>query len=80
INSVPMRIQVFYVVTLYVIMSIYTWNKVGTNGSQFVLTFQHMGITVAASILHCVGLTASLSAIHTEVFGVGRMLPGMAAQ
>ncbi len=61
INSVPMRILVFYVGTLFVIMSIYPWNQVGTNGSPFVLTFQHMGITFAASILNFVVLTASLS-------------------
>ncbi len=46
-----MRILVFYVGTLFVIMSIYPWNQVGTAGSPFVLTFQHMGITFAASIL-----------------------------
>ncbi len=80
INSVPMRIPVFYVGTLFVIMSIYPWNQVGTNGSPFVLTFQHMGITFAASILNFVVLTASLSAINSDVFGVGRMLHGMAEQ
>lgn len=80
INSVPMRILVFYVGTLFVIMSIYPWNQVGTNGSPFVLTFQHMGITFAASILNFVVLTASLSAINSDVFGVGRMLHGMAEQ
>ncbi len=38
-----MRIPVFYVGTLFaVIMSIYPWNQVGTNGSPFVLTFPHM--------------------------------------
>ena len=80
INSVPMRILVFYVGTLFVIMSIYPWNQVGTDGSPFVLTFQHMGITFAASILNFVVLTASLSAINSDVFGVGRMLHGMAEQ
>ena len=74
INSVPWRILVFYVGTLFVIMSIYPWNQVGTNGSPFVLTFQHMGITVAAGILNFVVITASLSAINSDVFGVGRML------
>ncbi len=73
INSVPMRILVFYVGTLFVIMSIYPWNQVGTDGSPFVLTFQHMGIAFAASILNFVVLTASLSAINSDVFGVGRM-------
>ncbi|HAZ54695.1 MAG TPA: proline-specific permease ProY, partial [Franconibacter helveticus] len=80
INSVPLRILVFYVGTLFVIMSIYPWNEVGTNGSPFVLTFQHMGITFAAGILNFVVLTASLSAINSDVFGVGRMLHGMAEQ
>lgn len=78
INSVPLRILVFYVGTLFVIMSIYPWNQVGTQGSPFVMTFQHMGIAAAASILNFVVITASLSAINSDVFGVGRMLHGMA--
>lgn len=73
LTPVPMRILVFYVGTLFVIMSIYPWNQVGTDGSPFVLTFQHLGITFAASILNFVVLTASLSAINSDVFGVGRM-------
>lgn len=80
INTVPLRILVFYVGTLFVIMSIYPWNQVGTNGSPFVLTFQHMGIAAAAAILNFVVITASLSAINSDVFGVGRMLHGMAEQ
>ncbi|WP_428945393.1 proline-specific permease ProY [Pantoea sp. FN060301] len=80
INTVPLRILVFYVGTLFVIMSIYPWNQVGTNGSPFVLTFQHLGIAAAATILNFVVITASLSAINSDVFGVGRMLHGMAEQ
>lgn len=80
INSVPLRILVFYVGTLFVIMSIYPWNQVGTTGSPFVLTFQHLGITAAASLLNFVVITASLSAINSDVFGVGRMLHSMAEQ
>lgn len=80
INSIPIRILVFYVGTLFVIMSIYPWNQIGTTGSPFVLTFQQLGITAAASLLNFVVLTASLSAINSDVFGVGRMLYGMAEQ
>ncbi|NDL64972.1 proline-specific permease ProY [Acerihabitans arboris] len=80
INSVPWRILVFYVGTLFVIMSIYPWDQVGTAGSPFVLTFQKLGIDTAAGILNFVVLTASLSAINSDVFGVGRMLHGMAGQ
>lgn len=80
INSIPWRILLFYVGTLFVIMSIYPWNQVGTAGSPFVLTFQHLGIAAAATILNFVVITASLSAINSDVFGVGRMLHGMAGQ
>ncbi len=80
INSVPWRILLFYVGTLFVIMSIYPWDQVGTGGSPFVLTFQNLGIHTAAGILNFVVLTASLSAINSDVFGVGRMLHGMAGQ
>ncbi|AHF78042.1 Proline permease-associated protein [Sodalis praecaptivus] len=80
INSVPWRILLFYVGTLAVIMSIYPWNQVGTGGSPFVLTFQNLGIPVAAGLLNFVVLTASLSAINSDVFGVGRMLHDMAGQ
>ncbi|WP_127960259.1 proline-specific permease ProY [Serratia microhaemolytica] len=80
INSVPWRILLFYVGTLFVIMSIYPWNQVGTSGSPFVLTFQNLGIGSAAAILNFVIITASLSAINSNIFGVGRMLNGMAEQ
>jgi len=80
INSVPLRILIFYVGTLFVIMSLYPWNQVGTDGSPFVLTFQHLGISLAAGILNFVVITASLSAINSDVFGVGRMLFSMAGQ
>ncbi|TKI06317.1 proline-specific permease ProY [Martelella alba] len=80
INSVPWRILVFYVGTLAVIMSLFPWNQVGTAGSPFVLTFQKLGIPTAAGILNFVVITASLSAINSDVFGVGRMLHGMAGQ
>ena len=80
INSVPWRILVFYVGTLFVIMSIFPWDQVGTAGSPFVLTFQKLGIHTAAGILNFVVITASLSAINSDVFGVGRMLHGMAGQ
>ncbi|MBP9642884.1 MAG: proline-specific permease ProY, partial [Budvicia sp.] len=80
INSVPFRILIFYVGTLFVIMSIFPWNEVGTHGSPFVLTFENLGIKTAAGILNFVVITASLSAINSDVFGVGRMLFGMAEQ
>lgn len=80
VNSVPVRILIFYVGTLFVIMSIYPWTELGNNGSPFVQTFHHMGLPYAAGILNFVVITASLSAINSDVFGVGRILHGMAEQ
>ncbi|RTF70143.1 amino acid permease [Serratia marcescens] len=80
INNILWRILIFYVGAIFVIVTIFPWNGIGTTGSPFVLTFQHMGITVAAGILNFVVITASLSAINSDVFGVGRMLHGMAEQ
>ena len=78
INSVPMRILVFYVGTLFVIMSIYPWNQVGTNGSPFVLTFAKIGITAAAGIINFVVLTAALSGCNSGMYSCGRMLYALA--
>ncbi|MFB6422107.1 MAG: proline-specific permease ProY [Candidatus Malihini olakiniferum] len=78
INSVPWRIFMFYFGTLFVIMSIYPWNQIGTNGSPFVLIFQHLDIKLAADILNFIVITASFSAINSDVFSVGRMMHGMA--
>lgn len=80
INAVPLRILVFYVGTLFVIMSIFPWDQITNESSPFVVTFRHLGITSAAMILNFVVITASLSAINSDVFGVGRMLHGMALQ
>lgn len=80
VNSVPLRILLFYVGTLFVVMSIYPWNQVGTEGSPFVITFQRLGLAAAAWVFNFIVITASLSAINGDVFGVGRMLYGMAEQ
>ncbi|TCM66650.1 histidine:proton symporter (AAT family) [Acinetobacter calcoaceticus] len=78
INAVPMRILLFYVLTIFVLMSIFPWNQIGSQGSPFVQIFQSLGIESAATILNIVVITAAVSAINSDVFGAGRMLFGMA--
>ncbi|AOA58361.1 amino acid permease [Acinetobacter larvae] len=80
INAVPMRILLFYVGTIFILMSIFPWNQIGTQGSPFVQIFQNLGITSAATILNIVVISAAISAINSDVFGAGRMLYGMAQQ
>ncbi|WP_072688023.1 amino acid permease [Rhodococcus marinonascens] len=78
INTVPVRIILFYVLTLAVIMAINPWQSIGSEGSPFVQIFQGLGIGPAAAVLNVVVITAALSAINSDVFGAGRMMFGMA--
>lgn len=78
INAVPIRIILFYVLTIFVLMSIFPWNQIGTAGSPFVQIFEGLGIKSAAAILNIVVITAAISAINSDVFGAGRMMYGMA--
>jgi len=80
INAVPLRILLFYVLTLFVLMSIFPWTQIGSQGSPFVQIFDGLGIKSAATILNIVVISAAVSAINSDIFGAGRMLYGMARQ
>jgi AAT family amino acid transporter len=74
VDSVFYRILIFYVGALFVIMSIYPWEEIGTKGSPFVLTFEQIGIHGAAGIINFVVLTAALSSCNSGIFSTARML------
>ncbi|BAS07039.1 proline-specific permease ProY [Arthrobacter sp. Hiyo4] len=76
----PVRVLLFYVLTLGVLMSLFPWNEIGSNGSPFVQIFSGLGIPAAPHILNAVVITAALSAINSDVFGAGRILFGLSGQ
>ncbi|WP_342047694.1 amino acid permease [Bacillus sp. OTU530] len=78
IDNVFWRILIFYVGALFVIMSIYPWNEIGSKGSPFVLTFEQLGIPAAAGIINFVVLTAALSSCNSGIFSTARMLFNLA--
>ncbi|HEY3424916.1 MAG TPA: amino acid permease, partial [Negativicutes bacterium] len=80
IDKVFWRILIFYVGALFVVMSLYPWNQIGTIGSPFVLTFEKLGIRAAAGIINFVVLTAALSSCNGGIFSTGRMLYNLALQ
>lgn len=80
INAVPLRILLFYGLTLFVLMFIFPWNQIGQNGSPFVQIFANLNITSATNILNIVVITAAISAINSDIFGAGRMMYGMAQE
>jgi amino acid transporter, AAT family len=77
-GSVFWRILIFYVGALFVILSLYPWDRIGTTGSPFVLTFDRLGVPAAAGIINFVVITAALSSCSGGIFSTGRMLYGMA--
>jgi histidine transporter len=80
INAVPLRILLFYVLTMLVLMSIFPWQQIGSQGSPFVQIFDNLGISSAATILNIVVISAAVSAINSDIFGAGRMMYGLAQQ
>jgi len=80
INAVPLRILLFYVLTLFVLMCLYPWPQIGSQGSPFVQIFSNLGIGSAAALLNVVVISAAISAINSDIFGAGRMMYGLAQQ
>ena len=74
VKSVLWRILIFYVGAIFVIVTIYPWNELSNIGSPFVTTFAKVGITVAASIINFVVLTAALSGANSGIYSSSRML------
>ncbi|HKU00978.1 MAG TPA: amino acid permease [Paraburkholderia sp.] len=80
INAVPVRILLFYVLTMVVLMAVFPWSKIDGQGSPFVQIFTGLGIKSAATILNVIVISAAVSAINSDIFGACRMMYGMAAQ
>lgn len=80
VNSVLWRILIFYVGALFVIMAIYPWDQLGTQGSPFVTTFSRLGIREAAGIINFVVITAALSGFNSTTFSGSRMLQSLASK
>ncbi|WP_174795642.1 amino acid permease [Paucilactobacillus nenjiangensis] len=78
INSLPIRIGLFYIGSMIAIMMVSPWNKITTTSSPFVQVFSGIGITSAAAILNFVVLTAAMSATNSAIFSTSRTLHALA--
>ena len=78
INSIPIRIIMFYVFALIVIMSVTPWSSVVPSKSPFVELFVLVGLPAAASLINFVVLTSAASSANSGVFSTSRMLFGLA--
>ncbi|MDU9402200.1 D-serine/D-alanine/glycine transporter [Pseudomonas sp. zfem004] len=80
INSIPIRIIVFYVLALVAIMAVTPWRDVVPGKSPFVELFMLAGLPAAASIINFVVLTSAASSANSGVFSTSRMLFGLAQE
>lgn len=78
INSIPIRIIIFYVFALIAIMAVTPWRDVVANKSPFVELFLLAGLPAAAGVINFVVLTSAASSANSGVFSTSRMLFGLA--
>lgn len=74
INSLPVRVLLFYIGALFVILCITPWTLLNPGSSPFVKVFSLIGIPAAAGIVNFVVLTSAASACNSGLFSTSRML------
>ncbi|MFT8309709.1 MAG: amino acid permease [Sporolactobacillus sp.] len=74
INSLPVRVLLFYIGALFVMLCIIPWTQLNADNSPFVKVFTLVGIPAAAGIINFVVLTSAASACNSGLFSTSRML------
>ncbi|HFJ2964188.1 TPA: amino acid permease [Klebsiella pneumoniae] len=78
INAIPLRVLLFYVLSLVCIISVSSWQYISPDRSPFVGLFALAGLPAAAAVVNFVVLTSALSSANSGVFSTSRMLFGLA--
>lgn len=78
INSVPLRVVLFYVGSMLVLLSLFPWNDFSSSHSPFVQALSGIGITAAGGVMNFVVLTSALSSCSSGLFSNGRLLKRLA--
>lgn len=80
VNSIPVRIMLFYVAALAAIMMVTPWDQVDPERSPFVTMFSMTGLGAAATIVNLVVLTSAASSANSGIYSTSRMLFGLAGR
>ncbi|MFB9954775.1 D-serine/D-alanine/glycine transporter [Cellulomonas denverensis] len=78
INSIPLRIALFYLGALAVIMMVIPWDRIDPETSPFVTMFAMTGMPAVGGIINLVVLTSAASSANSGMFSTSRMLFGLA--
>ncbi|MEE6166750.1 MULTISPECIES: amino acid permease [unclassified Mycolicibacterium] len=79
-NSVIARIAIFYVGSMFLLVTIVPWNDKSIAASPYVAAFSDMGLPYADHIMNAVVLTAVLSCLNSGMYTASRMLFVLAAR
>lgn len=77
INTIPLRILLFYVTALVCIISVISWANVPADRSPFVELFLLGGLPAAAGMINFVVMTSAASSANSGVYSGSRMLYGL---
>ncbi|MBK0032842.1 amino acid permease [Erwinia sp. S43] len=77
IKAIPMRIIIFYVLSMVVIIAVTSWQHIAPDTSPFVTLFDKAGLPAAAAIINFVALTSAMSSANSGVYSSTRMLYGL---
>ncbi|WP_313118865.1 amino acid permease, partial [Pantoea septica] len=61
INAIPLRIIIFYMLSMVVIIAVTSWAAISPDVSPFVTLFAKAGLPAAAAIINFVALTSAMS-------------------
>lgn len=78
INSIPLRVILFYVGALAVLMSVTPWTRFSAEASPFVGMFALAGLAGAAGVVNFVVLTAAASSANSGIYSTSRMVYSLA--
>ena len=73
-NAVVSRILLFFVGSIFLLVTILPWNDAKLGDSPYVAAFEVMGIPAAADIMNAVVLTAVLSCLNSGIYTASRVL------
>ncbi len=78
INSIVIRVLIFYIGALTVIMAITPWDRIDADKSPFVTTFAYAGFGAAALAINVVVLTSAASSANSGFYSSTRMMLALA--
>ncbi|EMY34728.1 D-serine/D-alanine/glycine transporter CycA [Arthrobacter crystallopoietes BAB-32] len=80
INSIPVRVLLFYVGALIILMAVTPWTEFEAGRSPFIGMFSLAGLGMAATVVNLVVLTSAMSSANSGIYSTSRMVYGLAQE